>query len=89
MSHAFEVHRAGEKHSNFVSVKVILDEPIDVDDLTEVQLPVKLSTGKACIMDALVSGAITQDDATDRVQNLKQNIDAALTAIRQRRTQER
>jgi hypothetical protein len=75
VSHNFETYRGGSKASQFVSAKVVPDDPISLEDFPVAHLRAKLSIGKACIMGALASGDITVEDAKERVDMLKDNVE--------------
>jgi predicted DNA-binding protein YlxM (UPF0122 family) len=74
ISYYLEVFRAGEKTNHFVSVKCAIEDGVTLEDLPLIQLDAKLAVSRACIYDALVSGAITVDDAKERIEILKENI---------------
>lgn len=76
VSHNFETYRGGSKASQFVSAKVVPDEPISLEDFPVAHLRAKLSIGKACIMGAMASGDITVEDAKERADMLKNNIES-------------
>jgi hypothetical protein len=76
VSHNFETYRGGSKASQFVSAKVVPDEPISLEDFPVAHLRAKLSVGKACIMGAMASGDITVEDAKERADRLKENIES-------------
>lgn len=85
VSYSFDVYKNGEKHGSFVSITVRSDPPIPIEDLQLVKLDASYSVAKSTIMDALVRMIITEEDANDRIQNIKENTEALKLAIMKKR----
>jgi len=75
VSHNFETHRSGSKASHFVSIKILPSESLSLENFPIAQLQAKLAVGKACIIDAMASGDLTIEEARERIQILKDNIE--------------
>ncbi len=85
VSSNFDTHRGGEKSAHFVSVSVKLDPPVSFDDFSMIQLHAAHRVSIAAIHDALMRGAMSIEEANDRIRNLKENYESLSTSLEKKR----
>ena len=73
VSSNFDTFRGGEKSSHFVSFGVKLDPPVPVDDIPLIQLQAALRVSIAAVHDALMRGALTVEQANERIRDMQDN----------------
>ena len=84
VTHSFELYQSGEKTSHFVSAKVHPEEPLTLEEFPTAQLEAKCAVGRACIYNALVTGAITVEFANERISTLRDNTENLRSVLKKR-----
>lgn len=85
VSYTLDVFRNGEKHGNFVSITVRANPPIPIKNLQLTKLDASYAVAKATILDALTRMSISEEDANDRIHNLKENTESLREALLRKR----
>lgn len=85
VSYTLDVFRNGEKHGNFVSITVRVNPPIPIEELQLAKLDASYAVAKATILDALTRMSISEDDANNRIRNLKENTESLREALLRKR----
>lgn len=96
VSSNFETHRSGEKSSHFVSFGIRLDPPVLLDEISLIQLQAAHRVSVAAIHDALIRGALSLENANERIadirhnyQTLKDHLEKKLTSDQNQENDER
>jgi hypothetical protein len=71
----------GDKKDSFVSAAVKCDPPADLDDLPLLQARAALKVSASVIQDAVARQAISEDEARDRLKDIKENFAALEQAM--------
>lgn len=74
-SYALDIHTGGERSSHFVSITAEISEDISLDDLPRFQMEAAYKVSVATIYNAMARGALSVDQANNRIQTLKENFE--------------
>ena len=69
-------YRGQEKSDSFVSATVRCEPPADLDDLPLLQIKLAKKVSVAVIQDAVARYAITEDEARDRLKDIRENFES-------------
>lgn len=81
VSWALGLYKGQEKSDSFISATVRSDPPVDLDDLPLVQIRAAMKVSAAVIQDAVARQALTEDEARDRLKEIKENFDGLEAAM--------
>jgi predicted DNA-binding protein YlxM (UPF0122 family) len=73
VSCSYDIFRAGDKTSTFVSMNLTMDEPCSVEDFPIIQLDAADQVTRACIYDALARGAFSVEEANAKLLQIETN----------------
>jgi hypothetical protein len=74
-SYAIDLHKSGERTSHFVSATIEIDPSIEIDEIPKTQLNLSYRVSVSAVYDALMRGALTIDQANERIKIMKDNFE--------------
>lgn len=74
-------YRGSEKNDSFVSATIRCDPPASLQDLPLLQARAALKVSGSVIQDAVARQAMSEDEARDRLREIKENFTALEQAI--------
>lgn len=89
VSYALDTFIGGEKQSNFMSITMKSNPPIDPEDFAILQLEESLRVSLAVLQAAVCRGSISLEDASARRVAMKANFDNFKEAMLQKKDYEK
>lgn len=78
VSNSFDTHRGGEKSNHFVSMNFHLEHPLGSEESALAHMLASKMVTKAVIQQACARGALTVEEANERIKDVMSNHDAIL-----------
>ncbi len=86
VSYGQEYYRNGEKSSHFVSMTIEAEPGLTVEEFWLAHLEAGLEVAVATIQHAVLRQSITEDEAKQKVQELKENYSGMIARIKEKQT---
>lgn len=94
VSYGIDIYKNGDKSSHFVSasVKCVADDQkqddhVSIEKLSELQMQLSFHVSKSAILDAMVRGHLTQEEAKDRIEVVKSNHELIINSYREKQAE--
>jgi hypothetical protein len=81
-----EYYRSGEKTSHFVSATIESEPGLTIDEFRIAQLEIGLEVAVAVIQNAVLRQSITEDEAKQKILELKENYSGMIARVQEKQT---
>jgi hypothetical protein len=83
-SFSIDLNVGGERSSHFVSTTIEFDEDVPVENITTVQMEASYKVAVSVIQNAMVRGALTEDQAHSRISHIKTRFEKLMKAYQEK-----